>query len=134
MLVLRAAAARTSRSIEKWRRLQELNDFAYFALMFAQFEDHVNREVTRLVKRRLADPRWGHRRLWDAIDLNRLDRTPFMNRIALLLDRGTADYALVKRYYQTRCKIDHGATAGVSGVMIPNLVADLRRLKRVVRA
>ena len=121
-------SAKSARTREKWARLRDLNDHAYFMMMFACFEDHVSDLCNRLVadKRNLAS--WRQRRLWDSVDVDRLH---FMRKVALLVDRGSGDYAKVAGLYGTRCDIAHGRFAQVGPMM---LSADYREFVRLWKA
>lgn len=45
----RRGRARSPASRANWDRQQQLNDYAYFILLFAQFEDRVNELALRLI-------------------------------------------------------------------------------------
>jgi len=132
LLSAQESAASTVVERDRWALVRDANDQAYFALIFAQFEDVVNTLCRSLVIRMKAARQWGRRRSWDVIDHANLERFPFMNRVALLTEKGNTDYNTVNSYYRLRCDIDHGET--VSGVAVTTVRDDLleiaKRMKR----
>jgi len=51
-------AARSIRGREKWARLRNINNQAYFVMMFACFEDRVTQLCQRLVRRKRSLRSW----------------------------------------------------------------------------
>jgi hypothetical protein len=120
-------SARSERVRERWRRLRNVNDQAYFVVLFACFDDRVTSLCQRLVTRKRALTTWKQRRIWDTVDIERLDFMEFMRKVALLLDKRHAAYGEVKTLYKTRCDIAHGAFKPVGAIDLPF------EYKRIVR-
>lgn len=134
LLSAKESAARSPAERNRWALVRDANDQAHFALIFAQFEDVVNTLCTSLVNKMKGCSLWTRRRSWDVIDVGNLDRFPFMNRVALLTEKGNTDYNAVNSYYRVRCDIDHGKS--VSGIAVTMVRDDLleiaQRMKRKV--
>ncbi|MCY3022655.1 MAG: hypothetical protein NTW87_27060 [Planctomycetota bacterium] len=129
-LASKEAAARVHK--QRWSRLRAINDQAYFLMMFGQLEDHVNSQCKKLVTRKKTAPRWKDRRAWDTFDP---EREPFMNRVALLTDKGGKAFRQVKYYYEDlRCEIAHGNTAVQMPMALITVAAELQSLARALHA
>ncbi|QJE74623.1 hypothetical protein HHL28_17540 [Aerophototrophica crusticola] len=88
------------------------NNAAYAILYFAQFEALVNELVERAIQGGKTSGDAAIRRVWGVMDdRNRQTVTnmPFLDRVALLLDKGDALYGKVKELYQRRNAIAHGS-------------------------
>jgi hypothetical protein len=81
---------------------------ALILVAFAHFEAEVNRRCSALIsrKRKLAD--WKERRPWDGMDPKKPETLKFRDRLALLLDRGRAEYSTAIKLYDMRNAIAHG--------------------------
>lgn len=90
--------------------LRRINDCAYFVLLFAQFEDEVNRLCERLVRERQEAGGWDERRAWHIIDAGRIQSLPFLSRIALLTEKGGTRFNRVRELYAIRNEIMHSGT------------------------
>jgi hypothetical protein len=106
--------ARTAGRKVFWRDRRAINEQAYFVIIFAQLEDYINTQCRRLVASKRSQTSWKRKRLWDKISVPRIDRVPFMDRVALLTKRGDADYNIVKALYDARCALAHGGTYSVN--------------------
>src|SRR4051794_4425171 len=113
------ATRRTQR--ERWRRARTINDQAFFVLIFAQLEDHVRVRCGRLIAKRRTLARAASRRIREIVEP---DKLPFMKQVALLLDKGSAEYGQIKQYYDVRCDIAHGTIYPASPIFIPRVAAD----------
>jgi len=122
----RAAKSKTCQA--RWELLRRTNDQAYFMMLFACFEGRVTDLCERLVESRRAAPSWRRRRLWDAIDVSKLQ---FMRKAALLIEKGSSNYARVNDLYKVRCLIAHGAPTKVGAI---NLAADYQDICRLWKA
>lgn len=96
-------------------------------MMFACFEDRITSLCTRLVARKKRLASWRSRRLWDTVDVERLD---FMRKVALFMDRGRTDYDEVRKLYKDRCDIAHGRFTMVA---VPSHYRDTARLWRTLK-
>ena len=123
--------ARTPNRKAHWAKLRLYNDHAYFVMMFAQLEQHIDNRCAALINRKKASPKWKSRRLWDSVDVERMT---FMRKVALLTDKGHATYAQLDAYYDTRCKIAHGDIALVGAVAVPVVARDLQAIARALKA
>ena len=131
LLSAEESSATTTTERNRWAQVRDANDQAYFALIFAQFEDVVNTLCRSLVLRMRTSVQWGRRRSWDVVDVGNLDRFPFMNRVALLTEKGDTDYNTVHSYYRLRCDIDHGVP--VSGIAVTTVRDDLIEIAKRMR-
>ena len=71
-----------------WERMSELNDYAYFVLLFGQLEDFIDREYEEFV--------------------GPCEETTFMYRVNMLYDEGGEEQEIISHYYGLRCEIAHG--------------------------
>lgn len=123
--------ARSVASRQKWAEKRNTNEQAFFVMLFAQFEDYVNRQCEKLITRRASSTKWAHRRIWETIDVSKLTRFPFRHRVALLTEKGRSDYATIINYYKIRCDIAHGnSSPTVSVITVAN---DLLEISRKIR-
>lgn len=128
-----AHRARSKRGEEKWARRRELNDQAYFVTLFACFEDRVTELCRRLVKKKQNLRPWRQRRLWDTVDTDRIDLMSFMRKVALLIEKGSADFGKVTELYRDRCFIAHGTAGQVGPLDVPSRYRQIARLWRALR-
>lgn len=133
---LESEAARRSfhRKKASYQKRRELNDQAYFLLMFAQFEYLVNDAATRLITRKKALSSWERKRAWYIL-LQRgekINNIPFLKRVALLLDKGDRRFALITQYYRDRNLMAHGELPSTSAPMV-KIIGDLRAISQLVR-
>jgi HD superfamily phosphohydrolase len=98
-----------------WATLRRYNDHAYFVMLFAQLEQHVNDQCENLIAHRRKKAKWTSRRPWDSLDVDRMD---FLRRVSLLTDKGRPTYARVKAYYSIRNDIAHGDSAVVGPMVL----------------
>ncbi len=104
-------------------------------ILFACFEGRVTDLCRRLVESRRNAPSWRRRRLWDTIDVDRLrDSMPFMRRVAMLIEKGSADYGKVKELYGVRCDIAHEAPRTVEPIDLAVEYQEICRLWRALSA
>lgn len=82
-----------------WERMSELNQYAYFILLFGQIEDFVDREYEEF-----------H---------GSGDDSAFIHRVNVLFDQDSEQAELIREYYKLRCDIAHGrAETGQLGTEI----------------
>ncbi len=115
-------------------RLRRLNDQAYFVLIVAEFEQY----VSDLALRRVEDGRrgqYGDRRvcsvLWQRIgeDITKLS---FLDRVALLMDKGRFELAELNKLYRTRSEIAHGRALSAV-VDVPNTARTVERIASLLQ-
>lgn len=89
---------------------KRINAQAYFMLMFPQLESEVNRLCEELIRHMQTQAGWAERRAWDILDHreDRIRNIRFLNRVALLTDKGGTVYKRVKELYEARNRIAHG--------------------------
>ncbi len=87
------------------RRMEQVNDSAYFFMLFARFEDQVVTLSKQLVDQKRTTSSGAEKRPWDVINP---DSLTFLNRVALLTDKGGSDYRDVQTLYLDRNRIGHG--------------------------
>lgn len=129
-LLRRFSKARTPAGRLRWERRRELNNQAYFVMLFAQFENEVEQRCIRLVRSKLALANWAARRPWEILEISGAGelRLPFMKQVALLFEKSSPDYAQVYGFYKTRCLIAHGNTTAVGPISVGTAESDLRAL------
>lgn len=105
-VILTELGGMTDRQPKESGTVEQVNDSAYFFMLFARFE-HL---VTEFALARAAVGRQSSvpadRRVWTVIDVRKMD---FLRRLALLTDKGSPDYATVKELYEDRNAIAHGS-------------------------
>jgi hypothetical protein len=114
----------------RWLSLRYYNDQAYYVMLFAQMEQLIDAECTKLIDRKKASAVWKNRRLWDSTDP---DRMQFMRKVALLTEKGAATYNQIDQYYDLRCDIAHGTPLAPGTIMIPVAVQDFRQFAKDLR-
>ena len=109
----------------KLARKRELNDHAYFLFLFTRLEDHIREQSSKLIsdkQNNMMD--WKDRRAWDILPKEKgSDNITFLNRVALLVDKGSHHYQKIKGYYELRNKLGHGGNFS-SPVLIQSVVSD----------
>lgn len=97
--------------VGRWERKTELNDYAYFVLLFGQLEDHVNEEY--------------------ALAIGPAEGEAFMHRVNCLFDEGSLTAERINDYYLLRCEIAHGNIMGgqlTGEIHLPGIFADIRQI------
>jgi hypothetical protein len=112
----------------EFARKRELNDHAYYLFMFTRFEDHIREQSSKLIKDSQDNIlNWEDRRPWDILPSDkRSDKLFFLNRVALLVDKGSHHYQSIKNYYDLRNTIGHGGNFSTP-VPIPTVVNDFNQ-------
>jgi hypothetical protein len=88
---------------ERFQRLQEINDQAYYVMLFAQFD----RKVRDLLEESMSMSR------------DEIKSLTFMERIEeLKIGENTRDYNLINQLYADRCKIAHSFDHNIGRVNI----------------
>jgi hypothetical protein len=92
---------------EYWQELEEINDQAYFVMLFAQFENFIDGLIMEV------DP--------DAV------REPFMKKIcALNIGKSNQYHKSVEKLYETRCNIAHGHYSKTGRIFIKDVYLSLK--------
>lgn len=104
---------------------RELNDHAYFLFMFTRLEDHVREASSKLIQQNSdSTHEWTHRRVWQLLPAPKdSDQMSFMNRVALLIDKGSHHYRDIRKYYELRNTIGHGGNF-TTPISIPTVVKE----------
>ena len=114
-------------------RKRELNDHAYYLFMFTRLEDHIREQSSKLITEKqenLMD--WSHRRAWDILPKEKdSGKIFFLDRVALLVDKGTHHYRKIKNYYELRNILAHGDNFS-SPVSIPTVVTDFDAFYKIL--
>lgn len=129
-LQAKETGARTPASRDRWAEIRDINDQAYFMMMFAQLEAMVRVAAKALVLARRNAAPGINRNAWKMIDVKRIS---FMDKVALLTDKGGADYASVKAAYDRRNAIAHGNFAAVGPITVATEYAEFLRLATALR-
>ena len=117
----------------RWTNVRTINDQAYFVVIFAQLEAHVNEQWEKLVRRKRTAP-WPRRRLWENIDLKQLERISFKDKVALLINKETDAYKKIIQYSAIRNRLAHGELSSTSPVAIDSVIVEIGHLARQLRA
>lgn len=95
--------------------LSSIHSCAYYLILFAQFEAVISARAEHIIEEGLQAPVAQQRRAWQVIhDRNRkriLDMR-FLDRLALIVDRGSHLYRDVEELYKQRSMIAHGGMLG----------------------
>lgn len=120
---------------KEWSKKRELNDHAYYLFMFTRLEYHIREQSSKLITNKRSNlTNWKQKRVWDILPKTKdSDSISFLNRAALLLDKGTHYYQKIKKYYELRNTLGHGGIFS-SPVSIPNVVADFEMLCKMLKA
>ena len=86
--------------------------------------------MRKLIDRKRKSAVWRNRRLWDSTEV---DRMQFMRKVALLTEKGAANYNKLDQYYDLRCDIAHGTPLAQGTIVIPVAVQDFRQFAKVLR-
>jgi len=123
------AGAKSRKSRDEWERLCELNDHAYFMVMFAQLEDLINTKFENAVSRsRQGRSKFG-RGMAQWVDAERFS---LLNKVSCLMDRACATYRDIHDLKRMRDRIAHGET-NVPGIVIPTMAQKIKQLAREFR-
>lgn len=115
-----------------WAQRKDLNDYAFFVVLFAQFERIAKEKFRQARDTRTANVDWRQRRGWDG-PLFSSDRAPFPDQLAAVLDRQTDEYRRIMRYYEDRNHVAHGGlTNQVASIDL--LASDLQMIAALLRA
>lgn len=126
---LRKASVRGQlKAVAKYRHLRQINDGAYFVIIFATFEKEVTHLAKAAVQSRSAKAAYRNRRAWETIP----GKPQFKDRVRLVLDQKNPAFNKIETYYDVRNDLAHkGATA--RPFSIPNVVADLKAARKAMR-
>ena len=128
-----ASAKGWNRKEQLYQEKREINDQAYFVFMFSRLEDRIKVESHRLINDRQGTTQngWRRRAAWDILPSQIDNRMNFRNKLALLAQKGGADYNMVSTYYNDRNAIAHGGT--VSSINMPIAINDFKYLYRILK-
>jgi hypothetical protein len=118
----------------KYRRKRELNDQAYFLFMFSRLEDRIREESSKLIiKKQTSISSWKQRAAWDILPGAASGGLHFKKRLALLTEKGSADFNLISDYYKERNSIAHGGSF-TRPISMPTVISEFKRLYRLMKA
>ena len=119
-------------AIKRYTDLRRMNDGAYFLVIFGTFERYVTDRAATAVGLRTAKPSYQHRRAWETLWEGSKLKATFLNRVRILLDQKSANFATLKNYYDVRNDLAHtGTTATIFS--IPNVVSDLKQVVKSMK-
>lgn len=127
-----ASQKRWNRKEARWQRKRELNDQAYFVLMFGRLEHRINALCEELITRKRRLSSWRQRDPWEIIPASEMDKVFFKNRVALLAGKGRTDYNLICSYYEERNSIAHGG-AFIRQISVQGAVKEFQRLYKSLK-
>lgn len=136
---LESAAVAAGNGVEKalYAEMRKLNDQAYFLFLFTRLEGHIRTVSEELIEHKLTtaandQDRWP----WKLVkDLSKVERLPFMERVALITTKGGTNYNKISEFYSHRNSIGHGGSfkGGVSEPLIPDVILDIRNLFAAIK-
>ncbi len=91
-----------------WTERQRLLDYAFYVLLFAQFEASINERFITTRDARCSSRDWAARRGWDIYEGRKAGQIPFETRLALVTDRRGDAYRRILSYYALRNHVAHG--------------------------
>lgn len=122
------------RKERQFRRIREINDQAYFLFMFTRLEDYIRQQSSDLIKKKKKSiSSWKQRAAWTILPSDPDKQMVFLNRLALLTEKGGADYNLVSQYYDERNSVAHGGNF-IRQISMPTVFAEFKRLYAVIKA
>lgn len=112
---------------------RQINDQAYFLLLFAQLDDLVTGRVKAQIEAGRRVPEWRERRLWDALDAKRAVKDiPFKVRLALVIDQQRSEYRDAIALFDIRNSIAHGSALD-SAVSINTAINQLQAIASLIQ-
>jgi len=128
-----ASSRRWTKKEQQYKRQRDINDQAYFLFMFSRLEDRIRQESAKLIRRKKSSiSSWRQRAPWDLLPNQPGDNLHFKSRLALLCDKGGADFKLVSDYYKERNSIAHGGSF-VTPISMPTVIIEMKRLYRAFK-
>jgi hypothetical protein len=112
-----------------WADRRNVNDQAYFVLMFTVLETMINSRCDTIIGQKQAQP-WPKRALWDNAERKRMR---FKQRLALLAEKSGTTFARIIYYYEIRCNIAHGNVYPNMPIAIPTAAAELIALGKALK-
>src|SRR5262245_2345151 len=111
---------------------RRINDAAYVLVVFGTFERAVTERAEIAVKMRAKRPAFQARRAWETL-LNGNELTAnFLNRVRVVLDQQSQEFAKVQQYYKVRNDLAHeGITT--KKFSITAVVSDLQLALRCMK-
>ena len=116
-------------AVEWIGKQQQINDSAYFILVWGQLEFRINEACAEAIRKRVHDNDWAVRRAWDLFNPDDL-RVKFEDRAALVLDRAgpsKTGYRRTMHYYGQRNRIAHG-TSLATGIDVPFVISEIYQI------
>lgn len=124
-----AREAANAQKIEWLEKQRQINDSAYFILVWGQLEAKINEACEAAIRTMLASNDWKQRRAWDAYNPDDL-RIRFEDRAALVLDRtngaGTG-YRKTMNFYGERNRVAHGKSLA-TGIDVPFVISEIYQI------
>jgi hypothetical protein len=106
------ALKRAGSGAERVEARQQVHARAYYLLLWAQFESGVNDRCRRAIVRGKQRSKWRDKRAWyiyNETQIGEGDRElSFLDRVALLVDKGSHTYRDIKEKYELRNNLAHG--------------------------
>ena len=104
------AAAGEDDDRDRVARERELNDQAWFVLAWGRLETDIDDACRDAIRHGQSHDDWRNRRAWSLYnpDDRRLSGLSFENRLALVLERGSAEWKRTMQLYNVRNQIAHG--------------------------
>ncbi|MBA3447011.1 MAG: hypothetical protein H0T56_05295 [Pseudaminobacter sp.] len=121
--------------IEWLENQRQINDSAYFILVWGQLEARINELCETAIRSRVDSTDWDRRRAWDAYNPDDL-RIKFEDKAALVLDRtntaGTG-YRKTMNFYGQRNRVAHGKSLA-TGIDVPFFISEVYQIISEMRA
>lgn len=124
-------STQNQKKIQKIRAQRARNDYAYFLMLFANFEAYLTGRAAILIAIRKQSAKWSGRRGWDVIS-NDTKNINFKNRLSYCLDRTRPEWNKISGYYEIRNDLAHtGVTA--TAFTIPVVASDLKHIGSLLK-
>ena len=108
-------------------RQQRLNEQACFVLAWGQLEAEIDEACQEAIRLGQAHGDWRHRRAWSLYDPED-PRLSFRNRLTLVLDRSSEEWARTVELYQVRNQIAHGDLRS-EGIDVSTVIEEFHRIR-----
>lgn len=126
--LFKASANGWAKAVTRFTELRRINDGAYFLIIFAAFERVITDFAETAIRVRSSRPAYHQRRAWDTIS----NRPHFKDKVRLVLDQRTAQFATITNYYEVRNQLAHKGVTTIT-FSIPNVVADLKAARKSMK-
>ncbi len=113
-----------------WRKKREINTHIHFLFLFTRLEKHIKEQIEKLINNKKSRiVHWKTKSIWEITDIKNLH---FKKMLALLTEKGRADFNIIVDYYDKRNEIAHGGTIQNINTSI-NMINFFANIKRFLK-